>query len=59
MKNKRTNEELRRLNGVEHITTVIRSSKLRWQWLRSVFRIGGGGGWGSDHGAKTFYVYLY
>ena len=30
MKDRRTNEELRRLAGVEHITTVIRSSRLRW-----------------------------
>ena len=30
MKDRRTSEELRRLVGVEHITTVIRSSRLRW-----------------------------
>ena len=30
MKNRRTNEELRRLVGVEHVTTVIRSGILRW-----------------------------
>ena len=30
MKDRRTNEELRRLVGVEHITTVIRSGRLRW-----------------------------
>ena len=30
MKDKRTGEELRRLVGVEPITTVIRSGRLRW-----------------------------
>ena len=30
MKEKRTNEELKRLFGVEPITTVIRSGRLRW-----------------------------
>ena len=30
MKDRRTSEELRRLVGVEPITTVIRSSRLRW-----------------------------
>ena len=30
MKDKKTNEELRRLVGVEPITTVIRSGRLRW-----------------------------
>ena len=30
MKDRRTNEELRRLVGVEHITPVIRSGRLRW-----------------------------
>ena len=30
MKHRRTNEELRRLDGVEPITTVIRSGRLRW-----------------------------
>ena len=30
MKDRRTHEELRRLVGVEPITTVIRSSRLRW-----------------------------
>ena len=30
MKGRRTNEELRRLGGVEPITTVIRSGRLRW-----------------------------
>ena len=30
MKNRRTNEELRRLVGVEPITTIIRSGRLRW-----------------------------
>ena len=30
MKDRRTNEEFRRLVGVEAITTVIRSGKLRW-----------------------------
>ena len=30
MKDRRTNEELRRLVGVETITTVIRSGRLRW-----------------------------
>ena len=30
MKTRRTNEELHRLVGVEHITTVIRSRRLRW-----------------------------
>ena len=30
MKDIRTNEELRRLVGVEPITTVIRSGRLRW-----------------------------
>ena len=30
MKDKRTNKELRRLVGVEPITTVIRSGRLRW-----------------------------
>ena len=29
MKDRRTNEELRRMVGVEHITTVIRSGRLR------------------------------
>ena len=27
---RRTNEEVRRLVGIEHITTVIRSGRLRW-----------------------------
>ena len=30
MKDRRINEELRRLVGVEPITTVIRSDRLRW-----------------------------
>ena len=30
MKDRRTNEELRRLVGVDPITTFIRSSRLRW-----------------------------
>ena len=30
MKDRMTNEELRRLVGVEPITTVIRSGRLRW-----------------------------
>ena len=30
MKDRRTSEELRRLVGVEPITTVIRSGRLRW-----------------------------
>ena len=30
MKDRRTNEELRRLVGVDPITTVIRSGRLRW-----------------------------
>ena len=30
LKDRRTNEELRRLVGVEHITTFIRSGRLRW-----------------------------
>ena len=30
MKDRRTNEELRRLVGVEPNTTVIRSGRLRW-----------------------------
>ena len=30
MKDRRTNEELRRLVGVQPITTVIRSGRLRW-----------------------------
>ena len=30
MKDRRTNEQLRRMVGVEPITTVIRSSRLRW-----------------------------
>ena len=30
MKDRRTNEELRRLIGVELITTVIRSGRLTW-----------------------------
>ena len=30
LKDKRTSEELRRLGGVQHITTVIRSGRLRW-----------------------------
>ena len=30
MKDRRTNQELRRLVGVEPITTVIRSGRLRW-----------------------------
>ena len=30
MKDRRTNEELKRLIGVEPITTIIRSGKLRW-----------------------------
>ena len=30
MKDRRTNEELRRLVGAEPITTVIRSGRLRW-----------------------------
>ena len=30
MKDRRTNEELRRMVGVEPITTVIRSGMLRW-----------------------------
>ena len=30
MKDRRTNEELRRMVGVEPITTVIRSGRLRW-----------------------------
>ena len=38
MKDRRTNEELRRLVGVEPITTVIRSGRLRW--YRHVMRKG-------------------
>ena len=30
MKDKRTSEELRKMVGVEHTTTVIRSGRLRW-----------------------------
>ena len=30
LKDRRTNEELRRLVGVEPITTFIRSGRLRW-----------------------------
>ena len=30
MKDRRTHEELRRLVGVEHITTVSRSSSMGW-----------------------------
>ena len=30
MKDRRRNEELRRMVGVEHITIVIRSGRLRW-----------------------------
>ena len=30
MKDRKTNEELRKLMEVEHITTVIRSGRLRW-----------------------------
>ena len=30
MKDRRTSEELRRLVGVEPITTVIKSGRLRW-----------------------------
>ena len=30
MKIRRTSEELRELVGVEHITTVIKSGRLRW-----------------------------
>ena len=30
LKDRRTNEELRRLVGVEHITNFIRSGRLRW-----------------------------
>ena len=30
MKDKKTSEELRKLVGIEPITTVIRSEKLRW-----------------------------
>ena len=30
LKDRRTNEELRRLVGVEHIVTFIRSGRLRW-----------------------------
>ena len=30
MKDRPTNEELRRVVGVEHITTFIRSGRLRW-----------------------------
>ena len=30
LKDRRTNEELRRLVGVEHITTFIRSGRMRW-----------------------------
>ena len=30
MKDRRTNEELRRMIGFEHLTTVIRSGRLRW-----------------------------
>ena len=38
IKERRTNEELRKLVGVEPITTVIRSGKLRW--YRHVMRTG-------------------
>ena len=38
MKNKRTNEELRRMVGVQPIITVIRSSRLGW--YRHVMRKG-------------------
>ena len=34
MKNRRRNEELRRMVGVEHITTVIRSGRLSWYVMR-------------------------
>ena len=30
MKDRRTNEELRRMVGVEPITTIIRSGRLKW-----------------------------
>ena len=42
MKNRKTNEELRRLFGVEPITTVIRSGRLRWyvHVMRRVMRTG-------------------
>ena len=30
MKDRRTNEELRMLVGIESITTVIRSGRMRW-----------------------------
>ena len=49
LKDRRTNEELRRLVGVEPITTFIRSGKLRWyghvmrkddeDWGRNVWSI--------------------
>ena len=38
LKVRRTNEELRRLVGVEPITTVIRGGRLRW--YRHVMRTG-------------------
>ena len=42
MKDRRTNEELRRLDEVEPITTVIRSGRLRWYGhvVRKVMRTG-------------------
>ena len=42
MKDRRTNEELRRLVGVEPITTFIRSGRLRWYGhvMRKVMRTG-------------------
>ena len=42
MTDRRTNEELRRLVGVEPITTVIRSRRLRWyeHVMRKVMRTG-------------------
>ena len=42
MKDRRTSEELRRLVGVEPITTVIRSGRLRWYGhvMRKVMKTG-------------------
>ena len=41
LKDRRTNEELRRLVGVEPITTFIRSGRLRWHGhvMRNVWSI--------------------
>ena len=49
IKDRRTSEELRELVGVEHITTVIKSGRLRWykhvmrksdeDWVKKVWSI--------------------